>query len=355
MKSMEDYIQNLNRSKEILVFFEIIKGKEDIDSENATNVEFDKVSFFPDRKEVLFFPYSCFEVLSGIEEKNFNSNKYSHIKLIYLGKYKKSVQKKELSDSKDITPNKFVKNLFFSKICYVEKVEEVINKNPQLNQIKKEVLDNYYFKINATYLVNDNNKEKSQQVINYNQEKNLEEIKESYVERVIGSETEKFSLNNSFKYTFKNIGNCKIQFVFKKKLSVLSKLFDSCSNLINIDLSYFPMKYVTDTSNMFNGCEMLENIDLSNLNTQVSITSNMFCGCKSLQYVNLSNFTKIKIEKCEQMFYDCKSLKQINFTNIKITGDNNNYFNMFPHKKKFESIGVEKNSELQKAMEKALN
>ena len=81
----------------------------------------------------------------------------------------------------------------------------------------------------------------------------------------------------------------------------------------------------------------------------------MFCGCKSLKYVNLSNFTKIKIEKCEQMFYDCKSLKQINFTNIKITGDNNNYFNMFPHKKKFESIGVEKNSELQKAMEKALN
>ena len=64
---------------------------------------------------------------------------------------------------------------------------------------------------------------------------------------------------------------------------------------------------------------------------------------------------KKKIVKCEQMFYDCKSLKQINFTNIEITGDNNNNFNMFPFRSNFESIGVEKNSELQKAMEKALN
>ena len=183
MKSMEDYIQNLNRSKEILVFFEIIKG-EDIDSENATNVEFDKVSFFPDRKEVLFFPYSCFEV-SGIEEKNFdNSNKYFHINLIYLGKYKKLVQKKELSDSKDITPNKFVEYLFSSKICSVEKVVEVINNNPKLEKIKT-------FFLNATYSVNNKNKEKPQQVINYNENKNSEEIKESYVERVIGSEKEK--------------------------------------------------------------------------------------------------------------------------------------------------------------------
>ena len=353
MKSMEDYIQNLNRSKEILVFFEIIKG-EDIDSENATNVEFDKVSFFPDRKEVLFFPYSCFEV-SGIEEKKNNSNKYFHIKLIYLGKYKKSVQKKEPTEYKDITPGKFVKTLFFSKICPVEKVEEVINNNPKLSQIKKEILDNNFLKINATYSVNNKNKEKPQQVINYNENKNSEEIKESYVERVIGSEKEKFSLNNSFKNTFKQTGMYKIQFVFKKKLSVLSKLFDSCSNLINIDLSQFPMIFVTDTSNMFNGCEMLEKIDLSNVNSLVSITSNMFCKCKSLKYVNLSNFTKKKIEKCEQMFYDCESLKQINFTNIKITGDSDNYFNMFPFGVKFESIGVEKNSELQKAMEKALN
>ncbi len=306
-------------------------------------------------KRNLIFPFSSFEI-NSIEKKLLKDNtKYYLIKLIYLGKYKKSVQKKEPTEYKDIAPGKFVKTLFFSKICPVEKVEEVINKNRELSQIKKEILDNYYFKINATYSVNNNNKEKSQQVINYNQEKNLEEIKESYVERVIGSETEKFSLDNSFKYTFKKIENCKIQFVFKKKLSVLSKLFDSCSNLINIDLSQFPMIFVTDTSNMFNGCEMLEKIDLSNVNSLVSITSNMFCKCKSLKYVNLSNFTKKKIEKCEQMFHDCESLKQINFTNIEITGDSDNYFNMFPFGVKFESIGVEKNSELQKAMEKALN
>ena len=62
MKIMEDCKKELDEDKEKLVFFEIIKGDEKIDSNNATNVEFDKVSYYPERKEVLFFPYSCFEV-----------------------------------------------------------------------------------------------------------------------------------------------------------------------------------------------------------------------------------------------------------------------------------------------------
>ena len=72
-----------------------------------------------------------------------------------------------------------------------------------MKMAKNEILDFHYFKINTTYSVNNNNKDKPQQVINYN-EKNLEEIKESYVERVIGSEIETFSLDNSFKYILLN-------------------------------------------------------------------------------------------------------------------------------------------------------
>jgi hypothetical protein len=340
----------LDENKEKLVFFEIIKGDEKIDSNNATNVEFDKVSFYPERKEVLFFPYSCFEVLE-IKEINDNSNKkpYFHFKLIYLGKYTKLVGEKKIEEYKNITPNKFVLNIFSSKIYSKKTVETVIDNNPKLEPIKKEILENYgvqKVQIVVDYEVNNDNLKKNEQVINYNKDKNENDIKKKYIERIIGSQKEEFDSNKSFNYTFEQIGTIRITFSFLNELNNLSSLFQNCSNLININLSSFPMENVYDTSNMFLGCVMLEKIDLSNLNTKVSNTSNMFSGCTNLKNINLSNFTKNIIVESQNMFLNCKSLKDINFTNFKITGKNN--FNMFPFHIKFNYNGVEKDSLLEK-------
>ena len=73
----------------------------------------------------------------------------------------------------------------------------------------------------------------------------------------------------------------------------------------------------------------------------------MFFECKKLKNINLKNFTKKTVKECKHMFYGCKCLKEINFKNFKIE-DNESNFNMFPSFSKFNYIGVDKNSILEK-------
>ena len=170
---------------------------------------------------------------------------------------------------------------------------------------------------------------------------------QKYIGYNIDSKNNESSINKLFTYNFKQLGEINITFIFKNEIKNLSKLFNMCSNLIDINLSNFKMENVTDTSFMFNKCEMLEKINLSNLNTQVTITTNMFFECKKLKNINLNNFTKQTVKECGHMFYGCESLKEIDFTNFKIE-DNESNFNMFPPFLKFNYIGVDKNSILEK-------
>ena len=347
---MEESRNKIVMEKEKLVFFEITKGN-DIDLNNATNVELQKLSLFPERNEVLFFPYSCFEV-SSIEDINGNSNKtvkfnfpYTHIKLQYLGKYKELVPK-EIKNCKNLSSSKFVKTLFKSRICSKEEMKTVIDNNTNIftPEEKYEILSSI---IIGVYSVNKDILNKNLVILDYNKDKNENEIKNNYIGYNVDSKNNESSINKLFTYNFKQLGEINITFIFKNEIKNLSKLFNMCSNLIDINLSNFKMENVTDTSFMFNKCEMLEKINLSNLNTQVTITTNMFFECKKLKNINLNNFTKQTVKECQYMFYGCESLKEIDFKNFKIE-DNESNFNMFPPALKFNYIGVDKNSILEK-------
>ena len=62
----------------------ILEKDENIGYNLATHGDLEKISFFSSEKEVLFFPFSSFE----IQSLNYvNNNNIYEIKLIYLGKY----------------------------------------------------------------------------------------------------------------------------------------------------------------------------------------------------------------------------------------------------------------------------
>ena len=72
----------------------IIEGTGDNDF-YVSNIDIDemKLSAFPEEKEVLFLPLSCFEVIK-IEEENFYGNIIQIIRLKYLNEYKKLIDNK---------------------------------------------------------------------------------------------------------------------------------------------------------------------------------------------------------------------------------------------------------------------
>ena len=69
----------------------MLKKDKDIDYSLSTHADIDKISYYPNDKEVLFFPFSSFEIK---DVREVNENKYEYeIDLLYLGKYIEIIKK----------------------------------------------------------------------------------------------------------------------------------------------------------------------------------------------------------------------------------------------------------------------
>jgi hypothetical protein len=106
-KGVAQYFLNINenKNKDFLskVLFTLEK-EEDIDYNLSTNADIEDLSYY-DEKEVLFFPFSSFEI-KEINETTVNNEKIYEIKLLYLGKYIKEFrQDKTFIESEKIIPN----------------------------------------------------------------------------------------------------------------------------------------------------------------------------------------------------------------------------------------------------------
>ena len=121
---------------------------------------------------------------------------------------------------------------------------------------------------------------------------------------------------------FANCSNLK-QVIFGTKfytnnVTNMNSMFNSCSNLTNLDLSNFDTRLVTDMAFMFYKCENLTNLDLSNFDTQqVTTMGAMFSGCSSLTELDLSNFNTSQVTNMISMFSGCTNLLILNITNFK--------------------------------------
>ena len=113
-----------------------------------THCDIENISIYPQKKEVLFFPFSSFEI-KDINEKKYNGEKIYEIKLLYLEKYLEEIENidKNIPDSKFknemielglISENKMEKTKKI--INYYKEYKNNINKknNIKTKELKKE-------------------------------------------------------------------------------------------------------------------------------------------------------------------------------------------------------------------------
>ena len=119
----------------------IFKGDQ-LDEDNATNADIQEFSTIKTEKEILLFPFSCFEI---IEVKYINNNdmKYYQVKLNYLGKYKNKI-----NTSETIPETNFVKNILSSNM--LDKIE--MNKEPNKKKFSFN-LEKYVQDIKESFII----------------------------------------------------------------------------------------------------------------------------------------------------------------------------------------------------------
>lgn len=122
----------------------------------------------------------------------------------------------------------------------------------------------------------------------------------------------------------------------------ISHMFENCSNLTSLDLSFWETPLIqnmasafkncalleeinfskstipvaTDVTSLFEGATSLKNLNLSAWNTTIITSfSSMFKGCVNLENVYMSNCYTRSITDVSAMFYDCQNLKLVDMRN----------------------------------------
>ena len=297
----------------------------------STHGDIEKISFFQKEEEVLFFPFSSFEI-KEVKEISIGGQKGYEIKLLYLGKYLEKIEKDKIIINKEdeIPESDFKTQLIEFGLIKPEKLK-TIKINELFKQYKKYeeyIIINHMKNNSITGEINisSNDINKDIQIINsfenfkrmeqledqeddYKYE-NEKEIKENIEIKINGE-----NINFSYIYKFNKEGKYKIEYFFKKNLKKTNHMFYSCTSLTNLDLSHFNTQNVTNMGLMFSGCNSLKNLNLLYLKTpNVTDMHDMFSGCNSLKNLDLSNFNTQKVKDMSGMFFDCKSLKNIDLS-----------------------------------------
>ena len=176
----------------------------------------------------------------------------------------------------------------------------------------------------------------------------------------IASEGEIFANENCTKMfiEFYYIKDIKFNNFNTEEVGNFSEMFDTCTALVNLDVSMFNTSNATNMSEMFKNCQKLSRIDVSNFNTsnvidmrgmfsmfevsspqlnqiiglenfdtsKVTNMKNMFNGCENLQSLKIDKFNTKNITNMYEMFKNCKKLSgEITIMNPNVT----NYTDMF--------------------------
>ena len=326
----------------------ILEKDNNINYSLSTHADIDKLSPY-DEEEVLFFPFSTFEIKEINKSINKEKEEIYIINLLYLGKYVLELEETLKNDENIIPDTEFKKQIMMmglideDKVTYIKeliqnfevfktKINEMsIYKPPSDNCIISElnigqgkvgkdirIINSYEQSIGYN---NNKNKKNNNNNNNNNDNNNIDdnikycnelEIKDNCEIMINGNK-----IDFNYFHKFEKKGKYKIEYIFKKKLKNINHMFYKCSDLISIDLSNLNSQNVTEIRNIFSYCDNLQTVNLSNFNSQnIYDMREMFYGCKSLTSVNLSNFNTQNVYYISKMFSECNSLTNIDLSNF---------------------------------------
>ncbi len=334
-------------------FFQINSGDEKEMNNKLSNANIQEISLYKE-KEILFFPFSCFEISSIKQKKmeefynyeivnknslegqinnllsSFDKNEiYYEIILNYLGKYSEEIEKIK----EKIPLTKFAENIFTTEVFNKKKLKDSDKFAFDISQFIKGSYNNY---ITANYNISEDDADKKVFIIN-GTKKNIDIIKNCEImsskKKIIKFQNQykfkkgKYTFTFYFKEDLTNLNdlfkNCstlyKLDFSNFKKNSIqeMSYMFFECNSLIEIDINDFQTENVTDMSHLFHKCSSLKKLILSKFNTQkVNNMNHMFSDCSSLTELKISNFNTINVKNMNGMFFKCESLTELNLSNF---------------------------------------
>ena len=323
-----------------------------IDYDLSTHADIEKISIFPEEREVLFFPFSSFEIKNI---KNINGN--FEINLLYLGKYLREVQNDyKLTNQEILLPETDFKNQIIESHL-IENINRTNNTKGLIKKLKDNDnlirnIRNPIYHLNPIYPVFDKTTEdyyikgiinitkddinKKIRVIN-----SFEQVKKRYNYTIIDNESRykneedikncEIRLNGqkykfTYYFTFREPSTYTIEYHFKNNLTKTNYMFSECFNLISLDLENFNCKNIINMAGMFFECKSLKELNLANLETKnVFDMNSMFFGCQSLKNLDLSFFNTQKVVNMSRLFFGCKSLSRLNLKNF----NTQNVMNMY--------------------------
>ena len=346
----EGFLKVVNKNKNLKKVLYILEKDDNINYSLSTHCDIENLSFIQKEKEVLFFPFSSFEI-KEVKEKRIDNDIEYEIKLLYLGKYLKEIEKDNNIINKEnkipdgmfkelITKNGLIKNENINNTKQLfnqfKKFKQNINNNEKTYNINNFNINNT-ININNDEYFNDNNyiigtikidnerehtKAGNQRIFGEwvsNKNENIFDIMDIKIKKKTEMENgEQIILKEYERYRyFDSEGEYIIEYSFKKNIIEGNNMFSGCSAITSLDFSHFNTRYITNMSRMFFNCISLKNLNLSNFDTKNVIgMENMFYGCSSLKSLDLSNFDTKNVIGMKYMFYGCSSLKSLDLSSF---------------------------------------
>ena len=311
----------------------ILEKDYDLDYSLSTHSDISKCSDFEAEKEVLFFPFSSFEI-QEVKKTEENNEPYYEIKLLYLGKYQNKIENLE----SEIPESEFKTQMKEIGLIPEEKMENSKEVIQQYQEYKEEV-DNIILEndeINIIYNV----KDKNEIMIFGNAfvSNNLGICKIVFQEK----EYNLMQFFNIKEFTEDKLTQLHIKLRYINNITDFSYMFHKCTRLLSIDDLYkLNLENVTNISYMFSECESLSSLPgLSEWNTgNIRNMSYLFHKCKSLTELDdISQWDTDNVVDMSFMFYNCKVLESLpdisNWDTVKVV----NMSNMFSFCEQLNSL-----------------
>ena len=109
----------------------------------------------------------------------------------------------------------------------------------------------------------------------------------------------------------------KIRFAHPECITDTGRMFESCDNLVKLDIDGLNTENVTNMQFMFSGCRSLTSLDLRSFNThKVTDMAGMFSRCYELKSVDLSTFSTQNVKTMFAMFYFCVSISHVDLSSF---------------------------------------
>ena len=324
---LQKHLFESSGNDELLNIIFILQKNDNFSNESLTTfINLSDIAVYEYEKEVLFLPFSAFEI-KNIKKVEKNQITLYEIELNYLDEYTDKL--------KLIENNEFISSNLFGKECtdlgLIEKsnIEKKTNKKliEDYNHFDKSFIENKQKIINNKYS-EEITKNLNKELIYYVKKKDIDENGEVQIlgEHINGEDFVKLNKDKSYliingkieklcyKYKLKE-GINRIEIVFKETVTNFRALFKYCTSLIDISpLENWDVKDAKCFSCSFRGCTSLQNISpLKNWNiSNVTDLTACFDGDNILSDISpLENWDVSKVNLMRGMFSNCTSLSDI--------------------------------------------